>query len=765
MEQINDRELGIIGERYGSFLEAYRVNDRRSLNAACAMRGDGTSQRLFEADDGIVFAPAQTREALLYGSDLYSGRYREMRKRVRKTMLERYEWMEDERFGADVRGEHVIMERYAIGHPEAFHRKRSTVRQKRSVEIVYDAMCPASTPVSKRIESGCIVAACADALERIGYEVALTFALATYDGNSMSEAPTLLLEVALKGYGDALNVKKLEFPLAAKPVLFHLGIWWAHRFPFSPGDFGEGEGYPVSYDARRVRALEAHARARHGAYLSEDIIEMQLKMDPTKALERILGEIGEAEVLEEHMVAKSSMQAGQSPSQGKLFGGARSEDPLARHAQGEGGEQEAREEDARGDAAGGRCSGSARAQNDGRRESGALPHAPRQRHGGAGAMAGGSQGAGPGVGGGDGDGDSATGDGGDDGGRADGADSGRSAAASGQSASGAGRGDTPGASERAGDAPGDGGGSGSNARKPTEEAHQDTDDVEPGSDGLAGFGGLSGAPEAAGQHGGGAGGRGNDDGERNRQLPDAQAQDAASGQGDAPGGRDNGDDGAPGSDDGTGAPSAGAGGSSAQQDAGGDSASGSGSGPFSPSSSGSGDTQGGGGAGGQRDRDEDEDGEQDESDGQDASEQGEAMNDDTREKREELDPQGPGELEPQEDQQPDGTGHDAIPDADSQPSPEDSPRENVGDEDLDDPVRDSFIVELRKRYVRFEHGDYRRMKEKEAREAQVGAGAGASSGRSVMAPPVAPVTGSDDYEFGTPRSSPFSMTYVPKRKS
>lgn len=699
MELIRDRELGIVGERYDSFLEAYRVNDRRALNRACEGRGDGgVVNALFEADDGIVFAPDETRHALLYGSELFSGRYKEMRKRVQKTLRERYEWMDEDRFGADVRGEHIIMERYAIGHPEAFHRKRSTARRERSVAILYDAMCPASTPVAKRIEAGCIVAACADALERIGYRVELDFCLATYDGNSMSDDPTLLLEVALKGYGDALNVKRLEFPLAAKPVLFHLGVWWAHRFPGAPSDFGEGEGYPVSYDANRVRALEAYAKERHGAYLSEDIVEMQLHMDPTETLERVLGAVGEAGVLEEHMVGKTTMQASESPSQGKLFGGARRP-----------GESDLREAPGEGDDTGadreGRCPGSADGGGPLRDGEGAVASAAPEPPGvpdGTGAAGhhadedGAADGSGAAPQGRVPEGDESSESRMDSGGTCDDAsDAAARAADSSPVARGA---DRTGRGTGEGDSSDISGGDSGQGEPVPRSGQPGTWDAVPssGNSGPGSDGGWPGSDGATGP------GKSSDD--------DGGAADS--------------DDG---SEEGPADAGPGAGGTAAGEGDGAQSASGSGA-PATGFSGDGGEQGGGGGADERRgDQDVDDEEECEEDTMPDAGTQGESVNEDRGEDRDERDPQGGGESDDR-------------------------------DEELD-----SFIVALRKRYVRFERGDYRRAVERDltaTSQEQSGSGRG-----PVKAPPIGAVTGDDDYEFGTPRSTPFSMTYVPKRRN
>ena len=182
MESIRDRELNIVGERFSSFLEAYRVCDGRSLNRAFAERGDGSALALFCADNESCFSPSDTRTALLYGDGRYHERFLAASEQVGKALKDRYEWIPSDVFSTDVYGQHVIVERYAAGHPKAFSRKRIQPRRRRSVNIFYDIACAASTPVNQRIESGSIVLAVADALDKMGYEVALTLSIAKFGG-------------------------------------------------------------------------------------------------------------------------------------------------------------------------------------------------------------------------------------------------------------------------------------------------------------------------------------------------------------------------------------------------------------------------------------------------------------------------------------------------------------------------------------------------------------------------------------------------------
>lgn len=797
MESIRDRELNIVGEHFSSFLEAYRVCDGRSLNRAFAERGDGSALALFCADNESCFSPSDTRTALLYGDGRYHERFLAASEQVGKALKDRYEWIPSDVFSTDVYGQHVIVERYAAGHPKAFSRKRIQPRRRRSVNIFYDIACAASTPVNQRIESGSIVLAVADALDKMGYEVALTLSIAKFGGNSMADDPTLLMEVALKNYGEPLNPKRLEFALAGKPVLFHLGALWAHRFPGAPSDYNGTEGYPLSYDRNRVKKMRAYAEKNHGVYLSEDIVELQLGLDPTKVLERVLEDMGEEDVLEAHVRKTRTLDAAVNPEQGRLFGGGEGTGQGPGDGQGDIPTQENSEDGQPDDSAG---DGAPGATPDERQ----VPCAP----GFGGCMGEQSvpdkipngqgddfRGPGPGTSSRASHGGSAdvrgSGDG-QDGADPDAADRGEEDAADGQGSRGDTCSQTAGAgSSRGSNAQDTSSRSDEPARSKDSHRHEDQarsesdTDLSLGENDMAGFGGLTGSPEGGrlgsgsstqpGTPQGGAGNAGSRDvsgsggasggdgagGESGTTDSDGTGDSDSSGEsGERSGGRSKG-----GSDDAS--PDAGADGDGTAD---GTDGAGPGEGGTSGDGSGNGGASGGGDGSSRRGDDPTQGAQGDESSGgsgSDAPRPSEAAGDDEDDESE----QAGGEPSEGEDASEDGgnAGTDSRPADESEA--DDMERDYSFDngtneqrdpeEDLKDYEDDPFIVTLRKRYMRFERGDYLKMKLREQEKEQA-----RQSPHPLKAPDfnADAVTGQTPYEFGTPRSSPFSMTYRPKRK-
>lgn len=797
MESIRDRELNIVGERFSSFLEAYRVCDGRSLNRAFAERGDGSALALFCADSESCFSPSDTRTALLYGDGRYHERFLAASEQVGKALKDRYEWIPSDVFSTDVYGQHVIVERYAAGHPKAFSRKRIQPRRRRSVNIFYDIACAASTPVNQRIESGSIVLAVADALDKMGYEVALTLSIAKFGGNSMADDPTLLMEVALKNYGEPLNPKRLEFALAGKPVLFHLGALWAHRFPGAPSDYNGTEGYPLSYDRNRVKKMRAYAEKNHGVYLSEDIVELQLGLDPTKVLERVLEDMGEEDVLEAHVRKTRTLDAAVNPEQGRLFGGSEGTGQGTGDGRGDIPTQENSEDGQPDDSAGDGAPGASPDQRQ-------VPRAP----GFGGCMGEQSvpdkipngqgddfRGPGPGTSSRASHGGSAdvrgSGDG-QDGAGPDAADRGEEDAADGQGSRGDTCSQTAGAgSSRGSNAQDTSSRSDEPARSKDSHRHEDQarsesdTDLSLGENDMAGFGGLTGSPEGGrlgsgsstqpGTPQGGAGNAGSRDvsdsggasggdgagGESGTTDSDGTGDSDSSGEsGERSGGRSKG-----GSDDAS--PDAGADGDGTAD---GTDGAGPGEGGTSGDGSGNGGASGGGDGSSRRGDDPTQGAQGDESSGgsgSDAPRPSEAAGDDEDDESEEAG----GEPSEGEDASEDGgnAGTDSRPADESEA--DDMERDYSFDngtneqrdpeEDLKDYEDDPFIVTLRKRYMRFERGDYLKMKLREQEKEQV-----RQSAHPLKAPGfnADAVTGQTPYEFGTPRSSPFSMTYRPKRK-
>lgn len=797
MESIRDRELNIVGERFSSFLEAYRVCDGRSLNRAFAERGDGSALALFCADNESCFSPSDTRTALLYGDGRYHERFLAASEQVGKALKDRYEWIPSDVFSTDVYGQHVIVERYAAGHPKAFSRKRIQPRRRRSVNIFYDIACAASTPVNQRIESGSIVLAVADALDKMGYEVALTLSIAKFGGNSMADDPTLLMEVALKNYGEPLNPKRLEFALAGKPVLFHLGALWAHRFPGAPSDYNGTEGYPLSYDRNRVKKMRAYAEKNHGVYLSEDIVELQLGLDPTKVLERVLEDMGEEDVLEAHVRKTRTLDAAVNPEQGRLFGGGEGTGQGAGDGRGDIPTQENSEDGQPDDSAGDGAPGATPDQRQ-------VPRAP----GFGGGMGEHSvpdkipngqgddfRGPGPGTSSRASHGGSAdvrgSGDG-QDGAGPDAADRGEEDAADGQGSRGdtcsqtAGTGSSRGSNAQDTSSRSDEPARGKDSHRHEDQARSESDtDLSLGENDMAGFGGLTGSPEGGrsgsgsstqpGMPQGGVGNAGSRDvsgsggasggdgagGESGTTDSDGTGDSDSSGEsGERSGGRSKG-----GSDDAS--PDGGADGDGTAD---GTDGAGPGEGGTSGDGSGNGGASGGGDGSSRRGDDPTQGAQGDESSGgsgSDAPRPSEAAGDDEDDESE----QAGGEPSEGEDASEDGgnAGTDSRPADESEA--DDMERDYSFDngtneqrdpeEDLKDYEDDPFIVTLRKRYMRFERGDYLKMKLREQEKEQV-----RQSAHPLKAPGfnADAVTGQTPYEFGTPRSSPFSMTYRPKRK-
>ena len=649
MERLDDRELSIAGEAYASFSEAYRVNERRALNTCYGPVGDRSATMRAEVAPGTWFSPEQTKEALLFGYEGFSTAFARSQARMERLMAERYEWRADERADTDVYGANVVVERVAAGHPETFTRPRLHMRKKRSVAIVYDTMCAASTPLEKRVEAACAVMAAARALERVGYEVKLDFALAKFSGNSMADDATLLLAVALKDYGEPFVASRMEFPLAAKSVLFHLGCFWAHRFAGTPMDYGPGEGYPLSYDPRRVKAMEAFAKKRGGAYLSEDIVEVQLAADPVRVLERVLGVAGDFETLALHVRRKTAMNVAANPRQGKLFSGV-----------------------------GGGAGRSGQGEGDASREVG----------------------------------DAAS--------RADGAVAGE---AGGVSPNGAQSSRTPQPFDAAGESAAADASAGDGEEGTGDDVHESTQ-----GEGGAGFD----AQDAGGQIGVSAHADGGDvthaGGGNGREVPLDAGDGGKGGAGVADDAQDPAAD-TGGTSDGGGMP--GDAGVSFTRDT--DS------------------RQDGAGRDGSAHDGEQADGARvDEGTRSDDEDGAEGMGEQGSTAEESLDGQGKKAATTATD----GRDEDAGAMAHEQPEPEQSREEQSLERD-DDP----FVVMLRKRFVRFEEGAYREQSEAERARAEAH-----REGRTPPAPPITAENSEGGFKLGAPRNTPFSISYVPKKK-
>ena len=174
-----------------------------------------------------------------------------------------------------------------LGHLLLWVRLRRA--SEKTVHFLYSISCSWTTSTKERLKSGCILMAIAETMEKMGYQTAITYA--PYFAYENGDEDTLVAEMCIKDYKTRFNPKKMQFPLAAESVLFHLGCWWMHRCPEGKSDWGEGEGYPVDSDRSRKEAAKRYAREKKAIYLSTPMMVRDFGLDVNKAFKYVFEEL------------------------------------------------------------------------------------------------------------------------------------------------------------------------------------------------------------------------------------------------------------------------------------------------------------------------------------------------------------------------------------------------------------------------------------------------------------------------------------------
>ena len=291
MQRISEPKLKIRGERFSTFDEMYRTCEGRSLNKHYSTDYNAKGVRKVHEDKGTRYTWEQTKQDIQFGSTLFDDDYAKIEKQITKD-VENY--MKDyHRSGIvkDVVGQSVLVERAMAGHPKSFNRRVVERRKQKTVHFLYNITCAWYTTTEERLKSGCILMAVASAMEKMGYQTAITFT--PYFSYENYREDSLIAEVQIKDYKTRFNKKKIQFPLAAESVLFQLGCWWMHRTPEGQSDWGCGEGKCVDYDSERKDYAKQYAKDKKAIYLSTPMMVKEFDLNVNKVFDYVFKQLAE----------------------------------------------------------------------------------------------------------------------------------------------------------------------------------------------------------------------------------------------------------------------------------------------------------------------------------------------------------------------------------------------------------------------------------------------------------------------------------------
>ena len=294
MHVINVPDLNIVGERYESIDEFYRVNEARPRNEHYR-DDDYAAGEPHSVNDGLSYSWNQTRDDMRLGSDVFDEEFRKCLEEVEKEIPREWKRGQRNRAKPDVVGQSVMVERALMNHPRAFARKKPVRLKQKTVSFFFSISCPWFTSVHDRLKSGCILMAICEHLERQGYQTRILYSPDFSSGRTGyaddPKWPSMLVQFCLKDFKTRFNLKKMQFPLASKSALFHVGCYWNHRTPLQTACWGSGEGYAVDNDDKRLSNAREYARRQDSIYLSVPTIRNEMGMDIMRVYEYVMGEI------------------------------------------------------------------------------------------------------------------------------------------------------------------------------------------------------------------------------------------------------------------------------------------------------------------------------------------------------------------------------------------------------------------------------------------------------------------------------------------
>lgn len=289
MQRIIDKKNNIAGERFATFEEMYRVCESRELRPYYNTDLGAKSSRKVHDDKDVHYEWDETKRDIMFGSDLFTDDFVAIKKEIDKQVEDYMAVFERPRTRKDVVGQSVAVERALMGYPKAMNRRVPVRMKQKTVHFYFNITCAWYTSTNDRLKSGCILMAVAEAMEKMGYQTAITYT--PYFSYKDSHEPSLLAEVQIKDFKTRFNAKKMQFPLAAESVLFQLGCWWMHRTPEGRSNWGGGEGRSVDYDSTRQECAKEYARSKKAIYLSNPIIINDLNSDVNRVFDYVFKEL------------------------------------------------------------------------------------------------------------------------------------------------------------------------------------------------------------------------------------------------------------------------------------------------------------------------------------------------------------------------------------------------------------------------------------------------------------------------------------------
>ena len=252
----------IIGETFDSIAEFNRVTDARATNH----HGRSNDSAVRSGNSSWAGTESYT-EATALLADGWSDPLEALREGHRlAAQVKRVESVSRARMQNNVVGCAPVVPRALLGLPDSMRRVYREPVKAKTLTIHYDVGATSSVSTDEMTKSGVAVLALVSTLERLGFRVRL-FVGSGVKWNSSGR----YVGVELKGYRDALDLKKLCFPLAHPSMQRRIAFRWRET---SPVITSECRGYGIafsSYINKDYRAaMRDHFAKSNGYYINLD---------------------------------------------------------------------------------------------------------------------------------------------------------------------------------------------------------------------------------------------------------------------------------------------------------------------------------------------------------------------------------------------------------------------------------------------------------------------------------------------------------------
>ncbi len=175
--------------------------------------------------------------------------------------------------------------RFIAGQPNCMRRRvHRDYSVRRNVRIIYTLDAPYFITTEQRVNCGVMMLKALQTLQANGYSVEFHIGYAC--GNEKQHL-TYFLEIPMKEYDTALNIRKMIYPVVSPACLFHIGRNWQEKMPV--GIYLYRYGISAWNDPDQRSVMKRYFERENQVWLTTDIIiELTENIDSREGLRKLV---------------------------------------------------------------------------------------------------------------------------------------------------------------------------------------------------------------------------------------------------------------------------------------------------------------------------------------------------------------------------------------------------------------------------------------------------------------------------------------------